>query len=209
MSTGTLPAPKELGALKAARTLQPVHELIGTRWSPRAFSDRDVTDEQVIALLEAARWAPSSYNEQPWRFIVAKKSDPETYSKLEGSLMEVNRLWAGKAPLLILMLAKKTFTHNGASNFYALHDAGIALGHLSIQATAMGLSLHIMGGFDHTAARAAFQIPEDYEVGAALAVGYAGEPTALPEKFQQAELAPRSRKPLSGLVYAGLPAAAL
>ena len=205
MSTDILPATNELSALKAAQTEQPVHELIGKRWSPRAFSSREVTEAQVISLLEAARWAPSSYNEQPWRFIVARKSDPETYSKLAGSLMELNRLWASSAPVLMLTLAKKTFTHNGSPNFYALHDTGIALGHLAIQATAMGLSLHIMGGFDHAAARAAFEIPEEYELGAAVALGYAGEPGRLPERFQQAELAPRSRKPLSDLVYAGLP----
>ena len=163
----------------------------------------------MISLLEAARWAPSSYNEQPWRFVVARKSDPGTYAKLSGSLMELNRLWASSAPVLILTLAKKTFTHNGAPNFYALHDAGIALGHLAIQATSMGLSLHIMGGFDRAAARTAFEIPEEYELGAAVAIGYAGEPSTLPDRFQQAELAPRSRKPLADLVYAGLPAAGL
>ena len=133
-----LPATNELSALKTAQTERPVHELIGKRWSPRAFSRREVTEAQVISLLEAARWAPSSYNEQPWRFIVARKSDPETYSKLAGSLMELNRLWASSAPVLNPTLAKKTFTHNGSPNFYALHDTGIALGHLAIQATADG-----------------------------------------------------------------------
>jgi nitroreductase len=157
----------------------------------------------VISLLEAARWAPSSYNEQPWRFVVARKSDPGTYAKLLGSLVEANQSWSRSAPVLILTLAKRNFTHNGSPNFYALHDAGIALGHLAIQATAMGLSLHIMGGFDHAAVRTAFGIPDDYELGAAVAVGYAGEPETLPERFQQAELAPRSRRPLADLVYAG------
>lgn len=209
MSTDLLRATNDLLALKAARTLQPVHDLIGNRWSPRAFSNREMTEEQVVALLEAARWAPSSYNEQPWRFIVARKSDPGNYSKLSSSLMELNRVWAGNAPLLMLTLTKRTFTHNGEPNFYALHDAGIALGHLAIQATAMGLSLHIMGGFDHAAARAAFEIPEEYELGAAVAVGYASDPSTLPERFRQAESAPRSRKPLADLVYAGLPVAEL
>lgn len=209
MSTEILTGPSELPVIKAAQTQQPVHELLGKRWSPRAFSSRDVPEEQIISLLEAARWAPSSYNEQPWRFIVARKSDSANYAKLLGSLMELNQLWARSAPVLLLTLAKKTFTHNGAPNFYALHDAGIALGHLAIQATALGLSLHIMGGFDHAVARAAFEIPEDYELGAAVALGYAGDPNSLPERFQQAESAPRSRMPLADLVYAGRPALGL
>jgi len=203
MSTDTLSSASGLAAVKDARTQQPVHELIATRWSPRAFSGREVTAEQIVALLEAARWAPSSYNEQPWRFIVARKSDKEDYAKLLGSLMELNQLWARQAPVLLLTLAKKTYTQTGAPNSYALHDAGIALGHLAVQATAMGLSLHIMGGFDRAAARQAFAIPDDYELGAAVAIGYAGAPDTLPERFQTAETAPRSRRPLAELVLAG------
>lgn len=206
MTTNTDTGLQAIHELKTAQTEQPIHDLIASRWSPRAFSNRDASPEQIVSLLEAARWAPSSYNEQPWRFIVAAKSDPENHAKLLGALMELNQLWARSAPVLILTLAKKTFTHNGTPNHYALHDAGIALGHLAIQATAMGLSLHIMGGYDHAAARSAFQIPDDYELGAAVALGYAGDAATLPENFQQAELAPRSRKLLAELVYSGLPA---
>ena len=203
MSTDTIPAVSELAHLKAAQTAQPVHELIARRWSPRAFSEREVTSEQLVSLLEAARWAASCYNEQPWRFIVARKSDPETYEKLLGSLIEVNQLWARSAPVLILSLAKKTFTHNGTPNLYALHDAGMSFSNLALQATALGLSVHFMAGFNRAAARTAFQIPDDYELGAVAAIGYAGDPGTLPERFKQAELAPRSRKPLADLVYAG------
>jgi nitroreductase len=203
MSTDTLTSTSDLSGLKAAQTQQPIHELIGKRWSPRAFSSRDVPEEQVISLLEAARWAPSAYNEQPWRFIVARKSDPETYDKLLGSLMELNQLWARSAPVLILTLAKKTFTHNGTPNPYALHDAGMAAANLALEATALGLNVHFMAGFNKAVARTAFQIPDDYELGAAIAVGYAGDPSTLPESFQQAESAPRSRKPLADLIYAG------
>jgi nitroreductase len=216
MSTEILAGATELAALtaarsaaKAAQTRQPVHELIGQRWSPRAFSEREVTDEQLISLLEAARWAASSYNEQPWRFIVARKSDPETYEKLAGSLMEVNQLWARNAPILILTLAKQTFSHNGAANHYAMHDAGMAMSNLALQATALGLSIHFMGGFNRDAARTAFQIPDDYELGAVAAIGFAGDPEALSESFRKGELAPRTRKPLSELIYAGLPATEL
>jgi nitroreductase len=206
MSTEILTAAAELEHVKAALTRQPVHELIRKRWSPRAFSDREVTTEQLVSLLEAARWATSSYNEQPWRFIVARKSDPETYGKLLGSLMELNQLWARSASVLILSLAKKNFTHNGTPNLYALHDAGMAFSNLALQATAMGLSVHFMGGFNRAVARAAFQIPDDYELGAVAAIGYAGDPETLPEQFRQAELASRTRKPLEELIYAGLPA---
>jgi nitroreductase len=209
MSTDTLPAVAELADLKAAQTAQPVHELISRRWSPRAFSEREVTSEQLVSLLEAARWATSSYNEQPWRFIVARKSDPETYDKLLGSLMELNQLWARSAPVLILSLAKKTFTHNGTPNLYAMHDAGMAFSNLALQATALGLSVHFMGGFNRAAARTAFHIPDDYELGAVAAIGYAGDPETLPENFRQAELTPRTRKPLAELVYAGQAAVAL
>jgi nitroreductase len=195
--------------LKLAQTQQPVHELIAKRWSPRAFSDREVTPEQLTSLLEAARWATSSYNEQPWRFIVASKRDPETYNRLFGSLMELNQLWARSAPVLILSLGKKTFSHNGTPNPYALHDAGMAFSNLALQATSMGLSVHFMGGFDRAVARSAFQIPDDFELGAVAAVGYAGDPDSLPEKFRQAELAPRTRKPLAELIYAGQSAVAL
>ena len=142
MSSVTFKPAGEAARAKAAQTSQPVHELIGSRWSPRAFSDREVSSEQLITLLEAARWAPSSYNEQPWRFIVARKSDPETYSKLFGTLMELNQLWARQAPVLLLTLGKKTFSHNGTTNPYALHDAGMALSNLALQATAQGLSVH-------------------------------------------------------------------
>jgi nitroreductase len=209
MSTDTVPAVVDLAHLKAAQTQTPIHELIGTRWSPRAFSGRPVTPEQVASLLEAARWAPSAYNEQPWRFVVASKSDPETYGKLLGSLLELNQLWARSAPVLMLILAKRTFTHNGTPNLYAVHDVGMAAANLALQATALGLNVHFMAGINHATARDAFQIPSDYELGAAVAVGYPGDPGTLPEKFRLAELEPRTRKPLAELVYAGQSAVAL
>jgi nitroreductase len=204
MSTDTLPGATDLNHLKAAQTRQPIHELIGKRWSPRAFSDREVSPEQLVSLLEAARWSPSSFNEQPWRFIVGRKSDPETYAKLLGSLIEFNQLWARSAPILILTIAKKTFSHNGTPNLYALHDAGMALNNLALQATALGLSAHFMAGFNHSIARTAFQISDDYALGAAGAIGYAGDPHTLPANLREMEVSPRTRKPLEELIYAGL-----
>lgn len=209
MSTEITPA-VELASLKAAQTNAPVDALIGKRWSARAFADREVTPAQVASLLEAARWAPSAYNEQPWRFIVASKSDPETYRKALGTLMELNQAWAHNAPVLILTLAKKTFTHNGTPNSYALHDTGMASENLALQAAAMGLTVHFMAGFDKAAARAAFQIPDDYEPATAVAAGYPGDPETLTnERLRHMEAAPRARKPLADLVYAGQAAVAL
>jgi hypothetical protein len=139
--------------LKAATTHPKVHALIRSRWSPRAFSDKEVPAGDLAAILDAARWAASSYNEQPWRFIVATKQDPEAYQKLLGLLLPFNQAWAKTAPVLILMAAKKTFTHNHTPNKYALHDTGAALANLFLQATALGLHAHGMAGFDYDRAR--------------------------------------------------------
>lgn len=175
-----------------APALPGTHELIRTRWSPRAFSNREVAPEELHALLEAARWAASSFNEQPWRFLIAGRADGEAYRKLFESLVDANRKWAGDAPVLLLTVSKRTFTHNGAPNRYALHDAGMALANLMLQATSMGLSVHAMGGFDHDKARAAFGVPDEYELGAVAAIGY-----------PLGEAPSRSRKPLSELVFSG------
>jgi nitroreductase len=182
-----------------------VLDVILHRRSQRAYSEREVTPHQLETMLEAARWAASSYGEQPWRFIVGTKGDRENYEKLMSSLMEVNQIWAGNAPVLLLTLAKKTFSHNGSQNSYALHDTGMALANLMLQAQSMGLTAHPMGGFDRAKARAAFNVSDDYELGAAVAIGYPGDPEALSEGFRKAELAPRTRKPLAELVLAGPP----
>jgi nitroreductase len=187
--------------LKAATTHSKVHALIRSRWSPRAFSDKEVPAGDLAAILDAARWAASSYNEQPWRFIVATKQDPEAYQKLLGLLLPFNQAWAKTAPVLILMAAKKTFTHNHTPNKYALHDTGAALANLFLQATALGLHAHGMAGFDYDRARSELKIPDDYETAAFVALGYAGSPDQLPDAQKKSELGPRSRKPLSEIVF--------
>jgi nitroreductase len=186
---------------KAAATLPKVHELIRQRWSPRAFADKPVPKEDLATILDAGHWAASSYNEQPWRFIVATKEEPESYQKLLGLLVPFNQSWAKSAPVLILMVAKKTFSHNNSPNGYGLHDAGAALATMGLQATALGLHIHSMAGFDHDRAKTELQIPDDYAVAAFSALGYVGSPDALPEGVKQQELAPRTRKPLSELVF--------
>jgi len=151
-------------------------------------------------LFEAARWAASSSNEQPWRFLVGRRGD-ETYQKIFAALVEFNQSWARSAPVLVLSVAKKTFTDKGSPNRCALHDTGAATILLALQATANGLHAHSMAGFDPEQARASFAIPSDYEMGAVTAVGYLGDPASLPEHLLKIEMAPRQRKPLEKFVF--------
>lgn len=186
---------------KLADTIPSVHELIRARWSPRSFSDRDVSDEDLKTIFEAARWAASSFNEQPWRFLVGRKSDPAAYEKILHVLLPFNQAWAKNAPVLFIMAAKRTFSHNGSANLFAMHDAGQALAHIFLQATALGLHAHGMAGVDRDRARTELGIPEDYEVAAAVALGYLGSPEQLSEQHRQQELAKRQRKPLKEIVF--------
>jgi len=186
---------------KLAPTHPSVHELIAARWSPRAFSDREVPDSELAIVFDAARWAASSNNEQPWRFLVARKSDPAAYDKMLGLLVEFNQGWARSAPVLFIMAAKKTFSRSGAPNRFCLHDAGQALANLMLQATALGLHTHAMAGFDEQRARTELHIPDDYEVGAAVALGYLGRPEDLPGRYSATEIAPRQRKSITEVVF--------
>ncbi len=184
-------------------TQHPIHELLGQRWSPRSFSDRLVEPEILRTLLEAARWAPSSFNEQPWSFMVATHDDPSAYARLLSCLAAGNAQWAARAPVLILSVAKLNFTQSGKPNRHAFHDVGLATENLVIQATALGLVAHQMAGFDVEQARRLFGIPQGYEPCTVIALGYLGVPESLPEQLRARQLAPRSRKPLSGFVFTG------
>jgi nitroreductase len=186
---------------KTAPTLPAVHELIRNRWSPRAFSEQSVSAQDLATILDAGRWAASSYNEQPWRFIVAPKEHAADFQKLLGLLVPFNQAWAKSAAVLMLIVAKKTFTHNSTPNGYALHDAGAALATMALQATSLGIYVHGMAGFDHDRARTEIGIPDDFAVAAFAALGYLGSPDQLPEGARQQELAPRTRKPLSELAF--------
>jgi nitroreductase len=181
----------------------PVHDLIRERRSPLAYSERSVGREELRSLLEAARWAASSYNQQPWHFIVATKENHREYERLLGCIVPANALWAASAPVLMLSVAKLTYDANGAPNRHALYDVGQATANLAIQATALGLALHQMGGFDMERARAEFQIPEGYEPVAAIAVGYPGDPASLPESLRARASAPRTRRELGEFVFTG------
>lgn len=181
----------------------PIHELLARRWSPRAFAERDVDPAALRSLLEAARWAPSSFNAQPWAFLVATRRDPAEHERLVSVLSEGNRIWAQQAPVLMLSLAQLNFARDGKPNRHAWHDVGLATGHLMIQATAMGLVVHAMAGFSPEKARELYAIPPGWEPVAALAVGYPGEPGRLPEHLRDRERAPRVRKPIEEFVFTG------
>ena len=188
---------------KIAQTQYSVHELIRRRWSPRAFADRLVPEDDLRRVLEAARWAPSSSNEQPWSFLVATKAYPEEYQRLFSCLVPGNQLWAGQAPVLMLSVAKLVFEEDGSPNRHAMHDVGLAVENLILQASAMEVFVHQMAGFEVDKARELFQIPPQYEPAAMIALGYLGDPDTLPEKLRVRERAPRTRKPLTEFVYTG------
>jgi len=188
---------------KPADTQYPIHELLRRRWSPVAFSERLVPREHLCSLLEAARWAPSCYNEQPWHFIIATKEQPEKFNRLLGCLVETNIAWAQHAPVLMLTVARLHFAHNEKPNRHAWHDIGLAVGNLLTQATSLGISAHQMAGFSAVKAREVFSIPEGYEPVTAIALGYPGNADRLPEALRQRHTAPRSRRPLEQIVYSG------
>ena len=188
---------------KAAVTDHPVHELIRNRWSPRAFSDKPIPQEVLRSLFEAARWAPSSNNEQPWAYIVATKEDKVNFDKILGTLVEFNAGWAKNATALAIAVAKLAFANNHSPNRNAQYDTGAATALLSVEATARGLVVHQMAGFDPEKARQAFAIPEGWEPIAAIAIGYPGDPNSLSPKLKDRELAPRTRKPIRDFVMTG------
>ena len=188
---------------KPAPTDHPIEEILRRRWSPRAFSDRKVEAKKLLSLFEAARWAPSSFNEQPWSFIVATKDKPAEHAQLLNCLMEKNQQWARLAPVLMVSIAKLNFERTGKPNRHAFHDVGLALGNLLVEATALGLVVHQMAGFSVYKVREVYEVPEGFEPVAAIAVGYLADPEVLPEAFREQELGPRKRKPIGSFVFEG------
>jgi nitroreductase len=188
---------------KPAPVGEPVHDILKHRWSPRAFDSRAVEPEKLRSLFEAARWAASCFNAQPWFFIVATKDDPENYQRVLDCFVELNRGWARNAPVIGFSVARLNFEHNGQPNRHALHDVGNAAANLSLEAAHLGLQVHQMAGIDPEKARRTFGVPEGYEVVAGLALGYPGDPQSLPEALRQREVGPRERKPLDSFVFSG------
>lgn len=186
---------------KPASIQYPIHDLLRRRWSPRAFSSQPVEAEKIQSLFEAARWASSCFNEQPWNFILAPREQPTAHQKLVSCLMEGNQAWAKQAPLLVLTVANMTFAQNGKANPHAFHDIGLAVGNLVIQATALGLVLHQMAGILPDRIKTLYAIPQGKEPVTGLAIGYPGDPNSLPPGLRERELAPRERKSLSEFVF--------
>lgn len=187
---------------KTATPDHDIHALFAKRWSPRAFADRPVEPEKIRRMLEAARWTMSSYNEQPWRYVVASRhEDPEAYETLLRCLNEGNQAWAQNAPVLMMSLYKTEFSHNEQPNRCAPHDLGAASAALTFQATAMDLYVHQMAGINKEAVREAYDLPDDVEPMAGIAVGYLGDPEMLSENRRQSENAPRSRVSIESFAF--------
>ncbi len=189
--------------VKHASPDYPVHDLITKRWSPYSFADRPVSNSDLRSLFEAARWAASSYNEQPWSYIVATKENPEEFERLLSCLVEGNQAWAKAAPVLALGIATLNFVRNNKPNRVAVHDLGLAAANLCLEATARGLVVHQMVGILPDKAREIYEIPEGSEAYTGIAIGYAGDPNSLPDKLKERDLAPRQRKPLAEFVFGG------
>ncbi|GBF79778.1 nitroreductase family protein [Aphanothece sacrum] len=186
---------------KPANTNYPIHDLIKYRWSPVAFDSRLVEPEKIGSLLEAARWAASCYNEQPWRFIIATKDQVKNYEKLLSCIVEANQVWAKNASILLISVAKLNFSHNDKPNRHAFHDVGLAMGNLTLQAQSLGLCVHQMGGFLVEKTQEIYHIPQGFAPVAAIAIGYPGNINDLDPELQQRQNSPRNRQPLDDLVF--------
>jgi nitroreductase len=190
---------------KCADTTFPIHDLLAGRWSPRAFADRAIPPDVLGSLLEAARWAPSSRNLQPWRFVIAERHrDAEGFARILSTLMEGNQIWAQHASVLLIAVTQPKPDDAQRANAYARYDVGQAMAYLTIQAMACDLYLHQMGGFRRDKAREALAIPDGYEPVVSAAIGYLADPSVLPEEIRARELAPRTRHPLSEQVFSGM-----
>ena len=186
---------------KRASTDYPIHKFLAERWSPYAFEEHPVSEADLCSLFEAARWAASSYNEQPWNYIVATKENSDHFQQLLSCLVEANQIWAKNAPVLALGIVSLKFALNNKDNRAAIHDLGLATGNLSVEATARGICVHQMIGIYPDKARDLFDIPDGYEAWTALAIGYRGDSMTLLDPLKERDLIPRQRKPLEQFVF--------
>lgn len=185
---------------KTATTAHPILQLLAERWSPRAFTEAKIDEAALGSLFEAARWAPSASNLQPWGFVHAAHGSAG-FAAIVGSLAAGNVSWAQHAPLLVVGVAELTKSY-GSPNLYGRYDLGQSVAHLSVQAAALGLHLHQMAGFDSAKLREAVSLPASHEPVVVIAVGIVGEASQLPAPLDERERAPRSRKPLDSFVFA-------
>jgi nitroreductase len=189
--------------IKKAETDYPIQHALADRWSPYGFEDRPVAQADLCSLFEAARWAASSYNEQPWNYLVAIKENAREFDQLLACLVEANQAWAKAAPVLVLGVVSLRFAKNATDNRAAVHDLGLASGNLVVEATTRGLSVHQMIGILPDKAREVYQIPEHFEAWTAMAIGYNADPARMPAALKERDMAPRQRRPLRDFVFAG------
>ncbi len=181
--------------IKDAKTVYPVHDLISKRWSARSFSDKQISKEELFTIIEAASWAPSSMNEQPWCYLYSFKGT-DGFQAMFDCLSPGNQLWVKNASVLLMCIAHKNFTKNGEFNRHHMHDIGMANANLLTQATSMNIYGHILGGYDREKANQTFSVPDENEVVCFIALGYLGDLELLEEPFKTREVTPRNRKPL-------------
>lgn len=189
--------------IKQAATDHPILPVLAERWSPYSFEDRPVSVADLCSIFEAARWAASSYNEQPWNFLVATRENSAEFERVLSCLVETNQAWAKTASVLVLGVVSLQFAKNKKDNRAAVHDLGLAAGNLVTEATSRGLSVHQMIGILPDKAREVYRIPEHYEAWTAMAIGYKADPATLPEALKERDLKPRQRKILPEFVFAG------
>jgi nitroreductase len=204
MAQNTFISQEQLETQKLADTKYPIEEVLRRRCSTVAFADRPIEVEKLQQLFEAARWAPSSFNEQPWSFLLATKDkNLPDYERLLSCVTGHNQDWAHRAPVLVLSVAKRHFEAGGKVNHYSIHDVGLATQNLTIEATALDLFIHLMAGFDSSKSRNLFSIPDTHEPVCVIAIGYFGSLEALSPELQRRELAPRRRRPFKEFVFSG------
>ncbi len=187
-------------------TDHPVLDVVRNRWSPYRFDSRPVEDEKLVQCLEAGRWAASSFNDQPWSWIVARRQDADQFDRMLGCLLEANQGWAGKAGVLILTVIRTTFAYNKKPNRVALHDLGQAAAQLSLQAAELGLQVHQMAGVNLSLVRQEYSVPDGHEPQTAIAIGYPDESEPADElarELHKREQGPRQRLPLGEQVFRG------
>lgn len=188
---------------KPAETAVPIHPLLADRWSSRAFSSEPVSRELLLSLFEAVRWAPSCFNEQEWRFIVATRDDPEAHARLNACYTTSNQRWSTSAWVLMIALAVETFEVDGSPNRMAQYDVGQAVQNLTVQASSHGLNVRQAAGIDVPKIRELYRIPDGVTVLCAVAIGYPGDPDTLVAPLPERERHPRTRKPLEDLFFSG------
>jgi nitroreductase len=187
---------------KTANPAHPIHPLLAARWSPYVFDPRPIEQEKLLSCLEAARWAASSFNEQPWCFLLAVREDEAAFRRMLGCLVEANQEWAQDAGALLVSVVRRRFTRNQKPNRVAEHDLGLAAGNLCAQATALGLFVHQMEGIQIEKTRETYGVPEGHDPWTGIAIGYAAEPDrARSEKLSERDRTKRERRPLSQFVF--------